>query len=291
MSDHESFSDMPVELPAFETQRVSFRYNRESDSSGGEHRSWVVRNVNVKVRQGEMLGVIGPNGSGKSSFLKLLAGLIRPQEGGIQVFGEPVGTMSRASVARQIAYMPQDVSFDFPFSVTDVVLMGRYPYRAQGAWSLVGWERRADFIIAGEAMAMTDVACLADRAVGTLSAGERQRVLLARALAQQPRILLLDEPTAHLDLNHQRDVSRILTKVHGQLGMTVVLVSHDINFASQCCDRIVIMQRGQIVRLGPPHEVIHARNLREIYDCEVLVDAHPHSGRPRVTMPHNIGMR
>jgi iron complex transport system ATP-binding protein len=237
------------------------------------------------IRQGEIVGVIGPNGSGKSSLLKLLTKLVRPQEGTICLFGAEIGTLSRESISKQVAYMPQDLSYDFPFSVLDMVLMGRFPYRRGGLWNLVGWEQQEDLAAIGKAMAQTDVAHLADRMIATLSAGERQRVLLARALAQVPRVLMLDEPTAHLDLNHQLDVCRILQMVHAQLQMTVLLVSHDINLASQYCDRILVMKQGTVVCIGPPQDVIHPRVLSEVYGCQVLVDAHPDTGLPRVSLP------
>ena len=241
--------------------------------------------MELTVREGEILGVIGPNGSGKSSLLKLLAKLVRPQEGTIRLFGAELGALSRESISRQVAYMPQDLSYDFPFSVLDMVLMGRFPYRRGGLWNLVGWERQEDLAAAEEAMVQTDVTHLANRMIATLSAGERQRVLLARALAQVPRVLMLDEPTAHLDLNHQLDVCRILQRVHEQLQMTVLLVSHDINLASQYCDRILIMKQGAVVCIGPPQDVIHPRVLTEVYGCQVLVDAHPDTGLPRVSLP------
>jgi iron complex transport system ATP-binding protein len=181
--------------------------------------------------------------------------------------------------------MPQDLSYDFPFSVLDMVLMGRFPHRRGGLWNLVGWERREDLAAAEEAMDQTDVTHLANRMIDTLSAGERQRVLLARALAQVPRVLMLDEPTAHLDLNHQLDVCRILQRVHEQLQMTVLLVSHDINLASQYCDRILVMKQGAVVCIGSPQDVIQPRVLTEVYGCQVLVDAHPDTGLPRVSLP------
>jgi iron complex transport system ATP-binding protein len=241
--------------------------------------------MELTVRQGEILGVIGPNGSGKSSLLKLLTKLVRPQEGTIRLFGSELGTLSRESISRQVAYMPQDLSYDFPFSVLDMVLMGRFPYRRGGLWNLVGWEGQEDLAAAEEAMVQTDVTHLANRMIATLSAGERQRVLLARALSQVPRVLMLDEPTAHLDLNHQLDVCRILQRVHEQLQMTVLLVSHDINLASQYCDRILVMKQGAVVCIGPPQDVIHPRVLTEVYGCQVLVDAHPDTGFPRVSLP------
>ena len=266
-------------------QGVSFRYGGTGNARRTSSPPWVVSGVDVTVRQAEILGVIGPNGSGKSSLLKLMAGLIEPQQGSVSLFGEGLRSLPRESVARRIAYMPQDLSFDFPVSVVETVLMGRYPHRRRSIWNMVGWEQREDLAVAEEAMVATDVISLADRLLGTISAGERQRVLLARALAQQPRVLLLDEPTAHLDLNHQLEVCRVLARIHEQLQMTVVFVSHDINLAAQYCDRMMVMKAGRMVAIGAPHEVIQTRLLAEVYGCEVLVDQHPESGAPRVSLP------
>ena len=271
--------------PALEVNGVSFRYGQEGGVQASSSQRWVLSEMNLTVQQTEILGVIGPNGSGKSSLLKLMAGLIEPQQGTVFLFGRDLDGLSRELVARRIAYMPQDLSFDFPVSVTEMVLMGRYPHRRRGIWNMVGWERSDDFTVAEEAMVMTDVIHLADRLFATVSAGERQRVLLARALAQQPQVLLLDEPTAHLDLNHQLDLCRILTQVHNNLRMTVVLVSHDINLASQYCHRMAVMNQGKVVSIGTPQQVVQTRLLADVYGCEVLVDEHPESGLPRVSLP------
>jgi iron complex transport system ATP-binding protein len=285
MSQQASASAGSSSSPAFEVSRLSFRYDSVQSSASSDRSTWIIKGMEFAVRQGEIVGVIGPNGSGKSSLLKLMARLVRPQEGNIRLFGAELGTLSRESIARQVAYMPQDLSFDFPFSVLDMVLMGRFPYRRGGLWNLVGWEQQEDLAAAEEAMAQTDVTHLANRMIDTLSAGERQRVLLARALAQVPRVLMLDEPTAHLDLNHQLDVCRILKLVHSRSQMTVLLVSHDINLASQYCDRILVMKQGAVVCFGSPQEVIHPEVLAELYGCQVLVDAHPDTGLPRVSLP------
>ena len=285
MSQRVSVSAVSSLHPAFEVRQLSFRYDSVRTRPSGDRSAWVINGMELTVRQGEILGVIGPNGSGKSSLLKLLTKLVRPQEGTIRLFGGELGTLSRESISKQVAYMPQDLSYDFPFSVSDMVLMGRFPYRRGGLWNLVGWEGQEDLAAAEEAMVQTDVTHLADRMIATLSAGERQRVLLARALAQVPRVLMLDEPTAHLDLNHQLDVCRILQRVHEQLQMTVLLVSHDINLASQYCDRILVMKQGTVVCIGSPQEVVHPQVLTEVYGCQVLVDAHPDTGLPRVSLP------
>ncbi|THJ24790.1 MAG: ABC transporter ATP-binding protein [Nitrospira sp. CG24E] len=285
MSEQTSESIGPSPLPVIEVRQLAFRYHSIRGSQPGNRLSWAIDGMEFTVQQGEILGVIGPNGSGKSSLLKLLMKLVRPEKGVIRLFGVELGTLSRESIARQVAYMPQDLSYDFPFSVLDMVLMGRFPYRRSGLWNLVGWEQQEDLAVAQEAMAQTDVTHLAHRMIDTLSAGERQRVLLARALAQAPRVLMLDEPTAHLDLNHQLDVCRILKRIHAQSQMTVLLVSHDINLASQYCDRILLMKQGTVVCIGSPQEVIHPQVLNEVYGCRVLVDSHPETGLPRVSLP------
>ena len=272
-------------------EQLSFRYGETRLHVPNEGGSWAVRGMNFSVRSGEIFGVIGPNGSGKSSLLKVLAKLADPQEGTVRLFRERLEALSRDAIARQVAYMPQDLSSDFAFTALDMVLMGRFPYRQRGKWSLLGWEQRNDHLVVQKAMEQADVTHLADREMGTLSAGERQRVLLARALAQEPGVLLLDEPTAHLDLQHQLDLCRILKRVHAQQGMTVVLVSHDINLASQYCDRVLIMKEGCLMYLGSPHDVITQPNLKEVYGCQVLIDAHPETGLPRVSLPRESPVR
>lgn len=275
----------------YEVEHLSFRYGKKRGYVSDERGSWVVKGMNFSVRQGEIFGVIGPNGSGKSSLLKVLAKLAEPQEGTVRLFRERLDALSRDAIARQVAYMPQDLSSDFAFTALDMVLMGRFPYRQRSKWSLLGWEQRSDHLVVQQAMEQADVTHLADREMGTLSAGERQRVLLARALAQEPSVLLLDEPTAHLDLQHQLDLCRILKRVHAQHGMTVLLVSHDINLASQYCDRVLIMKEGCRMYLGSPLDVITQPNLKEVYGCQVLIDAHPETGLPRVSLPRESPMR
>ena len=168
----------------------------------------------------------------------------------------------------------------------ETVLMGRYPHHRGAKWSAgFGWESTEDVSIAEQAMQSTDLTHLASRSVMDLSGGERQRCMIARALAQAPQILLLDEPTAFLDLQHQIEICAIVRRLKEERGLTVVLVSHDLNLASQYCDRILMLKAGALFRLGPPDEVIGVDVLRAVYGCDVLVDRHPESGVPRVTMP------
>ena len=194
--------------------------------------------------------------------------------------------MRQDAVARTVALVPQDGQQIFPFTITETVLMGRFPHQQRrGSLGGFGWEGPEDLRLARQAMEETDVAHLAHRLISDVSGGERQRAVIARALTQQPKVLLLDEPTAFLDLNHQLEICAILRRLNEQQGLTVVLSSHDLNLVSQHCDRILLLKDGTVFRLGTVEEVIQPDVLETVYRCEVLVDRHPVSGLPRVTLP------
>lgn len=264
-----------------EVENLSFRYG--SDQLG---RAWTIESVSFGVRTGEVLGIVGPNGSGKSSLLKLLAGLLRPHNGDIRLGGYSIGRLEPREIARSVAVVPQEYAQVFPFTVTETVLMGRFPHRRASWWSMgIGDETEQDVFCVQQAMSATDVVPLADRLMSDLSGGERQRVVIARALAQEPVILLLDEPMAFLDINHQIEICTLISRLKAERQLTVVLVSHDLNVASQICDRVLMLRDGRLCRMGPPEDTITPDVLRMVYGCEVVVDAHPQTGRPRVTMP------
>ncbi len=267
---------------AFEVQGLRFRYASLFDRSAG----WTLDDLSFQVTAGEIFGVVGPNGSGKSSLLKVMAKVLRPSYGCVRLFGQDLEQLSQREVARRLALVPQESLQVFPFTVVQIVLMGRYPHRRERAWTAgFGWDDPDDIALAEQAMAEMDIAHLADRLITELSGGERQRTVIARALAQAPRALLLDEPTAFLDLQHQIEICSIVARLSRERGLTVVLVSHDLNLASQYCDRILMLKEGALFRLGTPYEVIRPEVLRTVYGCDVLVDRHPESGRPRVTLP------
>jgi len=240
-----------------------------------------------------MLGIVGPNGSGKTSLLKLLAKIIPVQQGSIALFGKPILELRQEDVARSVAFVPQDTYQTFPFTVAETVLMGRFPHHHRTIWDLgFGWDTPADRSVAQQAMMTMDVWHLAGHSVTELSGGERQRVVIARALAQDPRVLLLDEPTAFLDLQHQIEICAVLHRLKYEQGLTIVVVSHDLNLASQYCDRLMLLDQGRVFRLGCPDDVIQPEVLQAVYRCQVLVDRHPVSGLPRVTLPgrNHVGM-
>lgn len=277
----------PSERPgarAYDLRHVWFCYGG-SDVQGIR---WVLRDVSLQVESGEILGIVGPNGSGKTSLVRLLAKLAAPQQGTIELFERNLTGLSQEETARTVAFVPQESAQLFPFTVAETVLMGRFPHRRLTRWNLgFGWEDRDDCAAAAAAMATVDIGHLAPRAVTDLSGGERQRTMIARALAQAPKVLLLDEPTAFLDLRHQIDMCAVLRRLSDERGLTVVIVSHDLNLASQYCDRIVMVKDGAIGSVGTPAEVMQVDVLHRVYGCEVLIDSHPESGLPRITLPRH----
>jgi len=262
---------------AYHAHDVRFSYRRRP----GPEVPWAVHGVSFDVREGEVLGIVGPNGSGKTSLLKLLGKVLLPQRGTIELFGRDLHAMAQRDVARQVAFVPQEHQQVFPFTILETVLMGRFPHGERR----FGLASAADLEAARSAMRDVDIEGLAERSIQDVSSGERQRAVIARALAQEPRVLLLDEPTSFLDLSHQIDICRILRTLNEERGLTVVLISHDLTLASQYCDRLLLMDRGQAVRLGTPEEVVRPDVLESVFHCTVLVDRHPDSGLPRVTLP------
>ena len=249
-----------------EARHVTFTYGREP----------VLSDVSLAVRPGEMLGVIGPNGSGKSTLLRLLSGVLEPTAGEILVHGRRLPDYVRRDLARQVAVVPQDTVIEFPFSVTEVVLMGRSPHLGGFAF-----EGDRDVAAARDAMARTGVVHLADRSIHALSGGERQRVVLARALAQDTPILLLDEPGAFLDIRHEVEIYDLLRDLQGD-GKSIITVLHDLNLAALYCERVALLQRGRLFRLGTPAEVITYAALTEVYETEVYVDLNDITGAVNV---------
>lgn len=251
---------------ALEARGVSFRYAGPA----------AVEDVSLAVEAGEMLGIIGPNGSGKSTLLRLLSGVLTAQAGEVRVFGRPLGEHSAQRIAQLIAVVPQETAIEFPYSVTEVVLMGRSPHLRGFAF-----EGDEDLEIARAAMAKTGVLHLAQRSIHELSGGERQRVIVARALAQQAPVLLLDEPAAFLDIRHEVEIYDLLNDLQAE-GKAVVTVLHDMNLAALYCDRVALMSQGKVVQLGAPADVITYANLTSVYEVEVYVDRNDITGAVNV---------
>ncbi len=241
--------------------------------------AWALKGIDLEVRPGEILGILGPNGSGKSTLLKLMDGIFPPLEGEIRFNGTRLSRMKRAGVARAIAMVAQENYFQFPFTALEVVLMGRFPH-LRG----LQFEGDRDLRVALDALAVTDALDLAERPIHELSGGEKQRILLARALAQEPRVILLDEPTSFLDLKYKRDIFRLIASLSREKGLSVVLVSHDIDLSAQYCERLVLLREGEIFISGAPGRVVTSETVTRVYDCPVEVDQNPATGRPRVNV-------
>ena len=252
-----------------EIRQAALRYN------GTE----VLKGVSAQVAQGEFFVIIGPNGAGKTSLLKTIAGLSPLQSGDVLIHGRSVKRYSSRELARVMAMVPQQVNVDFPFTVSETVLMGRYPHMG-----LLAVEGKRDLEQARLAMEFTEVSHLADRRLGQLSGGELQRVIIARAICQQPEVLLLDEPTASLDPAHQLRVMDLMARFRETQQVTVVMVSHDLNLAATYADRVMLLQDGRVVKIGTPAEVLTEEILTRSYGCHLHVDQHPLLGTPRVSL-------
>ena len=239
----------------------------------------VIRGLNLSVERGSVTALAGPNGVGKSTLLRLLAGSLKPSRGTTRVAGTDVASLSARERARLVAVVPQNVELPPGTAALEVVLMGRNPHM-----SLLSWESEADVGIAVESMRMTDTDDLLDRRVDELSGGERQRVAIATALAQQTQVLLLDEPTANLDLAYQPAIMTLMREL-ASAGKTVVVAVHDLTLAGQFCDEVALMSGGTMHAVGSPEEVLTEVNIRKAYGADVTVLAHPSTGKPIVVNP------
>jgi iron complex transport system ATP-binding protein len=231
----------------------------------------------LAVAPGEFLGVIGPNGSGKTTLLRLLSGVAAPEAGEVRLLGRPVRAIAPRERARLVAVVFQETRVLFNFSVLEIALMGRAP--RLGRLSL---ERPEDFAAARAALREMDLAGQEDKPLQELSSGERQRALIARALAQEPRILLMDEPTAFLDLKHRLQIYEILVRLNRDRGLTVVTTSHDLNLAARYGSRLVLLHRGRLAADGPPATVLTPGRIREVYETDARVERDPMTGAPYV---------
>ena len=242
----------------------------------------VLNDVSVTLKQGEFVGLIGPNGCGKSTLLRCISRILRVQAGHIDLAGRDILTWAPREIARRLAFVPQQEAALFEFSVRDLVLMGRHPHLER--WQS---ETEQDYRIVMKALADADIVHLADRSVTELSGGEHRRVLLARALAQQTPLLLLDEPTAHLDVTHQMELLSLIHRQTRAQAQGALAALHDLNQAAEFCDRLILMRGGRIVAEGTPDLVLTAENLRAAYDAEAQIGANPATGRPMLLAVHS----
>lgn len=261
-------------MPLVDVCDVHFTYPAPAPSGRPPFR---LAGVSFAVEAGEILGVIGPNSSGKTTLIRLLTRVLEPIAGEIRLGEVPVCRMARLELARRIAVVPQEVPPAFPHTVEQLVLMGRYPH-GPGRF----FESAADLAAARAAMRATGVLELASLPLERLSGGERQRAVVARALAQEPELLVLDEPTAHLDLRYQAVSVDLLRRLNRERGMAILLVSHDLNLAAELSDRLLLLAEGRVARLGPPETVLEESVLESVFGCPVIVEKNQTSRRPLV---------
>jgi iron complex transport system ATP-binding protein len=247
---------------------VSFAYGRP-----GRAKPNVLKDVSLAADRGDLIGILGPNGSGKTTLLKILAGTLLPLSGAVTLEGRSLKEWSRREIARRVALVPQETHAPFDFSVLEMVLMGRFPHL--GTFALEGPE---DLAIARRALAETRTAEFSERLFNTLSGGEKQRVVIASALAQSPQLLLLDEPTASLDVGHQIEVQTLLRRLNADGGVTMVLSTHDLNLAAALCRRLILIRNGQVIASGFTDEVLTQDTVRELYGVDADVVHHTRAG-------------
>ncbi len=252
-----------------EVQKVTTGYN------GIE----VLRDISFQVKRGEILGIIGPNGAGKTTLFKIIARSLLPWRGSIYYNDNNILRISVKNLFQEITILPQIIETPFSFNVFDFVSMGRYPHLKR-----MEELKKLDFEIIEHSMSLTDILRLKDRPINHLSGGERQRVFLAQALTQTPKLLLLDEPITHLDIGHQVGILDIIKRLNKEHTLTVIMILHDLNLAAEYCDRLILMDRGGIYKMGIPDEVLTYQNIEDVYKTIVVVKENPMSGKPYVVL-------
>lgn len=254
-----------------EVQNISINYG------AGE----IISGVSFELPKNKIVAVLGANGAGKTTLLKSLNGALLITKGTILLDEKPLETFSRREIAQKIAVVAQENETKFPVTVQEFVLSGRF---AHGG--VFGWESEDDLQIAENALEMCDLKDFADKLMNELSGGERQRVVFARALATQAKILLLDEPTANLDLSHQAILFRLVRERCQTCNSSAVIITHDLNLASEFADEILLLKGGKVAAKGAPREVFNTETLLKVFETEVLVDGHPLSQKPRITISY-----
>ena len=257
------------------TDHLSYTYPSRRNTTASD---FALRDVSVTIRPGSLTGLLGPNGCGKTTLLKLLAGVAKPALGSVRLGDRELRSLSPRVIAQQIAVVPQETHPAFDFTVMEMVLMGRHPHLR--ALQLEGPD---DLAIARDALTATGTAHLADRAYKTLSGGEKQRVVIASALAQTPQVLLLDEPTASLDLGYQLDIAALLRRLNSERQVTMVLATHDLNLAAHVCDTLVLMRDGRVLMQGRTRDVLTSGTVEQLYGVVADVSYHERAGHMTVT--------
>jgi iron complex transport system ATP-binding protein len=240
---------------------------------------FVLQDISLSVSPGEMVGLLGPNGSGKTTLIKLSSGILKPRQGDIRLDGASLSQLSRRSIARSVAVVPQQFHTPFAFTASEVVMLGRIPFIRAFAGETAVDKRAVE-----QAMELAGISQLAQRHFDELSGGERQKIILAMALAQEPKILLLDEPTVHLDISHQVEILELIKRLNQEQGLTVVSAMHDLNLASLYFSRLILLKEGRVWAEGTPVQVLTEDRIREVFSASVSVETHPVTGTPHIVV-------
>lgn len=249
------------------------------DIESGYGEKMIIKGISFFIEKGEFLGIIGPNGAGKTTLLKTISRAIHPKSGHVLLDGHNVFKMPLREFAKSVAFVAQDTAVIFPFPALEIVLMGRFPYLR-----MFQSESKDDLDIVHRALTITDCENFIFSPIDQLSAGERQRVFIAKALAQNPKLILLDEPTSHLDISHQIQILDILKDLAESNNISIVSVFHDLNLASEYCDRLLLINDGKIFIQGKPDEVLRYEILEEVYKTVVIVKENPITKRPHILL-------
>ena len=252
--------------------------------TGGYHDVPIVKDVSFQVVKGEVLGILGPNGSGKSTLLKIISGVLPLKAGTVELDSKPIETYTSKELAKHMAVLPQLHAHAFSYTVRDTISLGRYPHQS-GFFS--SWTEKDEQAIQ-DAMRLTDVKMYEHAYLDQLSGGEQQRVFVAQALAQQAKVLLLDEPTNHLDIAHQQQLLDTVRMQATKNGLTIISVFHDMNLASLYCDRLLLMEDGEVKIIGEPHAVLKQNQLESVYKARVQSHPHPEQPKPQITLMPNL---
>ncbi|MCM8819936.1 MAG: ABC transporter ATP-binding protein [Candidatus Omnitrophica bacterium] len=258
-------------------QNLSCGYDTIFSFGQQKNLEFFLEDINLTVEKGQIVGIIGPNGAGKTTLVRAITRILKPKQGKILLDGKNIWQMSFVEVARQIAVVPQ--SFDsLDMTVEEFVLLGRIPHIKRFQFL----ESKEDLKVAKNCMELTQVWELKDQLISKISGGEKQLALIAKALTQQPKLLLLDEPCLHLDITHQIKILDLIQRLNKELNLTVIMVLHDLNLASEYCQKLVLMNEGKIYKTGIPQDILNYHIIKEVYKTEVLVEKNPFSSKPYI---------
>lgn len=254
------------ESPVIKLEDICFSYKSKN----------ILKNISLEIKKGEFLGIIGPNGSGKTTLLRIMTGFLRPESGYVYFKEKNISEYYIKELAREIAVLPQTIDISYPYSVEEFISIARYPHTNQFFFSR---EKEKEFI--ESIMNTMEVTHLKERRITELSQGERQRIFIAQLLAQEPSVMMLDEPVNHFDIKYQLKTLELLEGLNRD-GMTIIIVLHDLNLASEFCNRVILISNGSIYKGGTPHEVLTYKNIEDVYKTVVVVKVNPISGKPYI---------